>query len=126
MFNLNEYKIILIPILASLICQLIKIILIILKKKKINLKQAMWAVGMPSSHSAFFTSLLITIGIVEGINSAVFAVALLFSLAYVYDMILVFNVINDNIKELKNQLGHSSLEVIVGIIIGIIIALILN
>jgi acid phosphatase family membrane protein YuiD len=123
--DIIQNKIILIPLIAVIAAQLIKIIIILIKQKNINFNQAIWSVGMPSSHSAFFSALILAVAIKEGINSSLFAITLLFSLVYLFDLILVFKVTKEKIKQLKGKLGHSFSEIIVGIIIGVAVALLL-
>lgn len=123
--SIFQNKIILVPIIAVFISFLIKIVLIAIKQKKINLKEAIWSPGMPSSHAAFLSALVISTGIIEGISSSLFGVVLLFSLAYVSDLLLVFKEVKENLRGMKGQLGHSFAEIIVGIIIGTIMTFLL-
>lgn len=102
--------------------------------------------SMPSSHTAFVTSLAISIGLIEGIDSAVFALAFVFALITIHDAVKVrgesgkqakilnqmqedFYVLTTlvNVKEfekneekLKELIGHTGTEIIGGLFIGII------
>lgn len=103
--------------------------------------------GLPSSHSAFVGTLTTIIGLKYGITSDLFAVVAVFSLIVLYDATGVrravgeqANVINNMIthlnlrnidqetdflkKELKELIGHTPLEVLVGTILGVLIGLI--
>jgi len=73
---MSEYKYLLVPILAWVSVQLIKFITDVIKNKKINLKVLVASGGMPSSHSSVVTSLMTLIGINEGFDSILFAIAL--------------------------------------------------
>ncbi len=126
MIEILQNKIILIPVVAVIVSQVIKIILLLIKKQKVKLRESIWLSGMPSSHSAFFAALIIAVGVTEGINSSLFAITLLFSLAYIFDLMLVFKILLvKKVKKLKGKLGHSFAEIIVGIIIGVLVALLL-
>lgn len=122
-----QNKIILVPIIAVIISQIIKITLILVKGKKVKFKEAIWMAGMPSSHSAFLTALIIAVGIKEGIASSLFGITLIFSLMYIFDLLLIFKILLiERVKELQDRLGHSLFQIIVGIIIGAAIALLIT
>jgi len=83
--------------------------------------------GMPSSHSAFVTSLLIVVGRKTGLDSIEFAIAVVFACIVWYDAIGVRGALGKQAKilnlmqelyELKETIGHSFIEVLVGIIFG--------
>ena len=94
--------------------------------------------GMPSSHSALITALTAGIGWDMGFDTSLFAFAVGISLIVMYDASGVrrsaglqakeINVISRELDRsppinLKETLGHSKLEVIVGSLIGPLIAL---
>ncbi len=142
--------IILCGVLAWLVAQIIKTILHAIKINKVVLERVVGAGGMPSSHTAMVVSSLVSVGRMEGLNSAVFGVMFIISAIVIYDAMGVrraaglhakqLNIINRMIiknkktktdesyniesekKELKEFLGHTPLEVIGGAIVGIIIA----
>ncbi len=104
--------------------------------------------GMPSSHSAFVTSLVISIGMVDGIYTTDFAIAFVLAGVVIHDatgirreagrhatilnkmgedMQYLFRSINRKDKEkydqkFKELLGHEPSEALGGIILGIIVA----
>ncbi len=96
--------------------------------------------GMPSSHSALVTAVSIGIGLQEGFNSPLFAVAGVVAMIVIYDATgirrhagdhaRVLNLMIDELltghplaeKELKEVLGHTPREVIGGILLGIVSA----
>lgn len=136
-------KILLIASIAWVISQLSKVIYYYVLYKKINMKLFFASGGMPSGHSAFMTSIAAQIAIVEGIHSSLFCLAFSITLIVIYDS---FNVrrsvglqgqtINQmldyysdlkeekNIKELKEVMGHTPLQVFCGIILGLLVSLI--
>ena len=92
--------------------------------------------GMPSSHTAFVASLVTAVGLHEGVNSAAFAVALVFMLIVMRDAIglrreigrnavLTNTITKEVFKNKKNQppllrerVGHTIPEVIGGLLVG--------
>ena len=91
--------------------------------------------GMPSTHSAFVSSLTASVYLEYGLNSVLFAITLIFSLVIIYDSMGVryeagkqAEVLNDIVekmnfkkvyKELKEKVGHKPIEVLFGVLIWI-------
>lgn len=142
MAKLWENKCLWIPIITWFVVQTIKVIIEIVQNRKLDVRRWWGSGGMPSSHSAFVCSLATTIGIVEGMDSAVFALSICFASVVMYDasgvrraagkQARILNQIiesegkNINVQEkLIELLGHTPLEVYVGAIIGIMMAIIL-
>ena len=100
--------------------------------------------GMPSSHSALVTSVALVIGMQEGFGSPLFALAFALAVIVVYDAAGVRRQagihaerINELMKaflesrrfpegELKEVIGHTTFEVIAGILLGFLIAFTVN
>lgn len=96
---------------------------------------------MPSAHSAMASALATIVGIETGFGEPVFAVALAFSLVVMFDASTVrraagtqarlLNEMVDELfkehhfseKKLKELLGHTRLEVLLGMIMGILVAI---
>ena len=117
--------------------------------KKIKLERLVGSGGMPSSHSALVVALAISTARECGVSSSEFAIALAFAAVVMYDAMgvrraageqaKIINRIVDEffdktywkdknlpqIKQLKEMLGHTPLEVIGGIIVGIVVASVL-
>lgn len=83
--------------------------------------------GMPSSHSAFVTSLLIVIARRLGVDSTEFAIAFVFACVVWYDAISLRRSVGEQAEllnrlqqwsHLRERVGHSSLEVLAGIVFG--------
>ena len=101
----------------------------------------MGAGGMPSSHSAVVVGLATLIGKYEGVNTPIFAVALIFSFIVMYDAAGVRRAAGKQAKllnqivetpglsgiqvseKLVEVLGHTPIQVIVGAIIGVVAGL---
>lgn len=112
-------KFILPPLIAFLVAQIIKLTLIFIKQGGLSLERAFFSVGMPSSHAALFAALTLTIGRYSGFDSGIFALAAVFSLVYLSDIMLIYKLVSTKLNSLKGLIDHSPSEVIVGILIGI-------
>lgn len=136
----NKY--IYVPIIMWVMIQTFKVIWELIKTKKFNFKRIMGAGGMPSSHSAIVVGLATMIGKYEGVDTAIFAVALIFSFIVMYDATGVrraagkqATLLNKIVQtpglstlqvheKLVEVLGHTPIQVFVGALIGIIVGLI--
>jgi acid phosphatase family membrane protein YuiD len=121
------------------LAQLIKPPLYFLLKRKWSWGPLFSAGGMPSSHSALMVSTAVAIGLHEGFNTAVFALAVASTMVVLYDAAGVRRqagihaqkiniVINELLaghpiseKQLLEVLGHTPLEVAGGIVWGIMV-----
>jgi acid phosphatase family membrane protein YuiD len=138
----TDYNYILVPVLTVVMAQIIKVIVEGFRYKKFNLLRLLdGSGGMPSSHSAFSFSLVTAIGLGEGINSAIFALALVFACITSYDAMgiryesgkqaKIINQMFDKLNlekqfgKLKEKIGHKPIEVLCGIMFGILMGLIL-
>lgn len=124
--------------LAWLVAQIIKGLLSLIRHKKMDFRRFVGAGGMPSSHSAFVSALATGVGLTDGWDSTNFALALVFSLVVMYDAAGVrlaaskqARVLNKMVQELfderefhherlKELIGHTPVEVIVGAVLGIL------
>lgn len=138
---LQQYRYIIVPMLIWLGIQSFKVIYDLIITKKFNFKRILGAGGMPSSHSAVVASLTTMVGKEYGIDSAIFAVSLIFSLVVMYDaagvrraagkQAQILNKIvetpgltNVQVSErLVEVLGHTPTQVIVGAFIGVVVGL---
>ncbi len=136
-------QILLLPILAGFIAQVIKFI-IKSNKQKFNFKNILAYSGMPSGHSALIISLATIAGLSEGFQSPVFAVSAILSIIVIRDAlgirrylgqhgkilnILVKDLKNDNVLDQKyprllEKIGHTPAQVLVGSLIGFFVSLI--
>jgi len=134
-------KIILLPIIAGAIAQIIKLF-ISSNKLKFNFKNLFAYSGMPSSHSAAVSSLTLIIGLIDGWNTSVFALSFIFAIVVIRDAtglrrylgqhgkilnILVKDLKDDEVLEehypkLLEKIGHTPLQVLIGCIIGITVS----
>ncbi len=128
-------------LLAALLAQVIKLILDIIINKRVDFRIFTTTGGMPSSHSAGVVALSISIGIMSGFMSPIFAVSLGYAFVVMYDaagirrasgkmavclnkMIADFykHDINSAGTKLKEMLGHTPKEVLCGAILGVLFA----
>ncbi len=132
-----------VSLIAWLIAQGLKGIQSIIKERRLNFRRFVGAGGMPSSHSAFVTSLATSIGLTEGWETTTTALAVVFAFIVMYDasgvrraagkQAQVLNKIVDefylegHVREdrLKELLGHTPVEVIAGALLGIVMAALL-
>ena len=135
----NSFEYIIIIALAWLISHLIKaIIKVSVGKRKKFFNDFFASGGMPSAHTATVVSLATLIGLNLGFDSAIFALAALFSAITMHDAMRVrwsagenSKAINQIAKEgkfsvskLKINRGHTSKEVLFGCILGVALALV--
>ena len=143
MEEITQFKYLYVPLILWFGIQLFKVIYDLVTTKKFNFKRIMGAGGMPSSHSAVVTSLATLIGKNVGINTPIFALAVIFSFIVMYDaagirraagkQATLLNKIVETpglstiqVQErLVEVLGHTPKQVVVGALIGIIAGLIL-
>lgn len=82
---LFENRVLLAALLGWLVAQTAKVIISVIKTKKFDAERLSGAGGMPSSHSCMVTALTISAAMIEGVNSTVFALAVVFAFVTLYD-----------------------------------------
>lgn len=129
--------------LAWFLAQVFKIPLEYMRSKKWEWVLLLRAGGMPSSHSAFISATAHGIGLFVGWDSPLFALAVGMAIIVIYDATgvrreagrhaeLINTIIRDmreghlpsieTQEKLKEVLGHTPLEAIMGTLLGIVIA----
>ncbi len=130
-----------IAVITCLIAQGSKLIIDLAKNRKLNVRVLVTTGGMPSAHSALVTSLATGVGQTAGWGSPEFAIATIFAVIVMYDAAGVrqaagkqARILNQMIDELfskdhefnedrlKELLGHTPFQVIVGSVLGITIS----
>lgn len=137
----TNYRYLVMPFLVWFAIQTFKVIWDLVTTKKFNFKRIMGAGGMPSSHSAVVVTLAIMIGRSQGINSPIFAIALVFAFVVMYDAAgvrreagkqahLLNEIVNtpglSNVEvrdKLVEALGHTPKQVLVGALIGFVVGM---
>jgi len=133
-------KILMITLSVWAIAQFLKVILGVIRERKFNFKWFIGTGGMPSSHAAGATALAVTCGMDQGFNSMVFALATVFALVTMFDaqgvrrntgqQAEILNKIMDDMywkgkiesERLKELIGHTPVQVIMGALLGLILA----
>lgn len=141
---LGENKIFLTTILAWLVAQSIKVAFGVFRENKFDFKWFIGTGGMPSSHAASVTALATSIGLTFGFNSPLFAVTFIFAFIIMLDaqgvrrssgrQAEVLNKIMEDIyfkrgikeERLKELIGHTPFEVLIGATLGVLVALFCN
>jgi acid phosphatase family membrane protein YuiD len=133
-----------VPACAWAIAQLTKTVVALIQGKGLQYRLLFMSGGMPSAHSAAVSALATCTGIVNGLNSVVFAISVVLAFIVMYDAMnvrhsigeqsAIINRIVEEIKlrrpmtELKSDLrelvGHTPFQVYIGATIGIVIALV--
>ena len=135
---LLDNSVLLWSLLSCLFAQFFKIIFNFISTGKIRLGIMLETGGMPSSHSALITGATSGIGFQLGFDNPIFALAIAVSLIVMYDASGVrksagiqaaeINKLSKKLDpkyeiNLKETLGHTKLEVIVGSLLGPLITL---
>jgi acid phosphatase family membrane protein YuiD len=130
--------------LAWLLAQLLKMTFSTIATRRFDFSRFVDTGGMPSSHTAFVSSLATAVGLTEGWRSLMFAVVLSFALLVIYDATNLrrsagyhAQVLNEIVpkllrgevlkevvtyRQLRELLGHTPSEVLVGAILGVLVS----
>ena len=129
-------------IIAWAIAQALKVVVVLIQYKKLEWQLILSGGGMPSSHSAFVCACASTTGMTCGWSSPLFALSAVVAFIVMYDaanvrhaageQAKILNYIMENwtemrpaffVKELKELLGHTPLQVFFGALLGLTIGL---
>lgn len=144
---INEFlnnKVLWTVVIAWLVAQVSKVCTHAVVYKSFDIKRLVGDGGMPSCHSAVVASMTTYIGLEYGYGSALFALSAVFAFIVMHDASgvrletgkqakviksiseiledLTNTVIDD--EKLKEFVGHTKLQVVVGCLVGIIVAII--
>lgn len=134
-----DNRVLLVAAIACLLAQFLKLFFDFVKNRQVNFHLLIESGGMPSSHSALVTALATSIGQTVGWSSTEFALASIFAIIVMYDAAGVRRAAGDQARvinqivelfednqftedRLKEILGHTPLQVLVGSILGVVIA----
>jgi acid phosphatase family membrane protein YuiD len=125
---------------SSLLAQFLKVLVAFYQTKKFRLERFFDTGGMPSSHTALVTTLTIGVGLESGFASPLFSVVLVFSLYVIFEAAglrkevgkqarTLNELVDDylvthhlNKTRLKELVGHTWWEVVVGFVVGFAVA----
>ncbi len=131
-------------VLGWMVAQILKTIIHMIVTKQFVAERMVGSGGMPSSHSATVCALAVAAGMKYGGGSFEFAISVMFAIIVMYDAMGVRRetgiqgrVLNEILEafinmgkeisaeaKLKELVGHTPLQVLMGAILGIVIALI--
>ena len=138
---MSSYFIFITPVAIALTVQLIKAIIDAIKGK-FNFSSFYKYGGMPSGHSAFVSSTITMLWLLEGPQSPVFALAVILAIIVIRDAVSLrahmgqhSKIINELIKKLpddteysypvlEESIGHTPMQVIAGLITGVVLSLV--
>ena len=119
------------------LAQIIKMFLAFIQTRKVDMHYLVSTGGMPSAHSATVSGLATSIGITHGFDTPLFAIAAVYAIITMFDastvrraagqQAAVLNIIIRELlsehrlrnKRLKELLGHTRIEVLMGMLTGI-------
>ena len=138
-FDLVGNPFVVISISSWMVAQVLKVIIHSIIYKKFDFSRLFGDGGMPSGHSATVASLAVVAGLVCGLGSFEFAISAILAIIVCHDamgvrretgkqavvlneIIEAFNILSTNDGsdvKLKEFVGHTPIQVILGVIIGI-------
>lgn len=136
----GTFKILYVTSLAWAVAQGLKVLIYYVRNRKFNFRLFVGTGGMPSSHSAYVCSLATALGIETGWDSPVFLLSVGMAIVIMTDaagvrraagqQAKILNEIMEDLnrskpvpqQRLKELLGHTPVQVIVGAFLGIAIA----
>jgi len=142
--SLLDNRILLAAFFAWVIAQVSKTIYELIRQRKLVVSRLVSSGGMPSSHSALVTGLATATGRVMGLSSATFAITVVLASIVMYDaagvrraVSIQARIINQMVdeafqghpmaeKRLRELIGHTPIQVLVGGLLGIGIGLLMT
>lgn len=142
MYEIITNKALVIPAGVWAVSQILKVFVVLAREKRLDLWFLVRSGGMPSSHTALVCSLAAVMAITQGFSSVAFAITAILAVVVMYDAAGVRHavgrqsiILNRIVKELLEKrprgeverdlrefIGHTPFQVIVGAVLGILIA----
>ena len=139
-----QNKVLLVSATSWLVAGVLKVIVEIIVLKKLDPKRIFGAGGMPSSHTATVVALVYSTGYYLGLSNTSFAITVILAIIVIHDAMGVrretgiqAKVLNQMVfdsdlfedlnleKRLKEYIGHTPSQVLIGAIVGIIVSTIM-
>lgn len=146
MATIANYPVLICCLTGWLLSSLLKIPIFYILHRKVNIALAFGTGGMPSSHAATMTATTLAIGLFDGFDKPLFALAIAISMIIIYDaagvrreagyhaealnrlvdewFVLTKTPLVDQ-KRMKEMLGHTPIEVVGGVLTGLVSTLVL-
>jgi uncharacterized protein len=135
-------QVLIISIASWVIAQVLKVIVVLVQEKRLAWNYFITSGGMPSAHSATVCAMTTGIAMVYGVSSVAFTISLVTAFIVMYDAAGVRQsvgqqsvILNRIVKEihfrspkdkmehdLKEFIGHTPIQVVIGAILGILVA----
>lgn len=142
MYEIITNKALVIPAVAWVISQLLKVLVVLARERRLELRFLVGSGGMPSSHTALVCALATVVAMTQGFNSTVFAIVAILAMVVMYDAAGVRRavgrqsaILNRIVKELLDRrprdeverdlrefIGHTPFQVIAGAVLGVFVA----
>jgi len=129
----------LIAVAVQFSCQIFKFFYYSFKEKRLDLKFLVTPGGIPSAHSAFAASITTAVAVRTGLGSDLFAVSFVFAVIVMFDALKLRGEVQshavllnrlkekmlpgDSSEPLSEMVGHSALEILIGVVIGVGVSL---
>ena len=142
LYEIITNKVLIIPLCSWALAQLLKVIIILIQKKQLDLRYLVVSGGMPSAHSAVVTGLATSVALIQGFGSVAFGISAILALVVMYDAAglrqsvgkqsIVLNRILRELRlrrpvielgrDLREFIGHTQFQVIIGGLLGVVVA----
>ena len=141
LYEIITNKVLVISFCAWAVAQLLKVVVILVREKRLDLSYLVGSGGMPSAHSAVVSALATAVAITQGLGSVAFGIAAILAVVVMYaaaglrqsvgQQAVVLNRIIQELRfrriaelerDLREFIGHTQFQVIAGAMLGILIA----
>ncbi len=142
MYEVITNKVLVISVCAWAVAQLMKVFISLVRERRLDLHYLVASGGMPSSHTTLVCALATAVAMTQGLNSVAFAITAILAMVVMYDAAGVRQsvgkqsvILNRIVKELlvkrpkgeverdlRELIGHTPFQVIIGAILGILVA----
>ena len=134
LYEIITNKVLIIPLCSWALAQLLKVIIILIQKRQLDVRYLVVSGGMPSAHSAVVTGLATSVALIQGFGSVAFGISALLALVVMYDAAglrqsvgkqsIVLNRILRELRlrrpvielgrDLREFIGHTQFQVLMG------------
>ncbi len=142
LYEIITNKVLIIPLCSWALAQLLKVIIVLIQKRQLDVRYLVVSGGMPSAHSAVVTGLATSVALIQGFGSVAFGISAILALLVMYDAAglrqsvgkqsIVLNRILRELRlrrpvielgrDLREFIGHTQFQVIMGGLLGVVVA----